>query len=299
MGTYNGGRFIAEQLDSIAQQTHTNWTLAVSDDGSSDETLVVLGDYTARWPEGRLTLRHGPCEGFCRNFLSLACDPGTISNYYAFADQDDIWKPEKISRAIAWIETIPSEVPALYCARTKSVDENGKTLAFSPRFRLQPNFKNALVQSIGGGNTMVFNEAARKLLVAAGPDVTVPSHDWWLYLLVSGCGGVVCYDQEPSLLYRQHRGNLVGANVGVSNRLTRLVKMLRGRLAEWNDLHVAALYVIREKMTPENSDLLDQFAAIRIMPLFVRIKIFYNSKVYRQTLLGQVGLLLAVILKKL
>lgn len=298
MGTYNGARFIAEQLDTIAAQTHTNWTLVVSDDGSSDETLEVLADYASRWPEARLTVRPGPRQGFCLNFLSLACDPGTTSEFYAFADQDDIWEPKKIGRAVSWIETIPPEVPALYCARTKSVDEDGKELGLSPRFTRPPSFRNALVQNIGGGNTMVFNEAARKLLVAAGADVRVPSHDWWIYMLVTGCGGVVYYDPQPSLRYRQHSGNMVGTNIGLSARLTRLTLMLRGRFREWNDLHIVAMSRVRGNLTSENVNLLNQFAAIRRLPLLASIRTFYSSGFYRQTLLGQTGLVLAVTLRR-
>ena len=298
LGTCNGGRFITEQLDTIAQQTHTNWELVVSDDGSSDETLAVLGDYTARWPEGRLTVRRGPCEGFCRNFLYLACDPGKSSDIYAFADQDDIWEPEKIERAVAWIENIPPGVPALYCSRTKSVDECGKELGFSPLFMRPPSFKNALVQSIGGGNTMVFNEAARRLLASVGADVSVPSHDWWLYILVTGCGGAVYYDPEPRLRYRQHAGNIVGSNVGLSARLARLTFVLRGRFSDWNDLHLAALSQAKGKLTPENLTILDQFAAIRRKPFLERMRGFYNLNLQRQTLSGQVGLWLAVALRR-
>lgn len=298
MCTYNGGRFIAEQLDTIARQTHPNWRLLVSDDGSTDETLVILSDYANRWAGDRLRVRPGPERGFCYNFLSLACTPGELSDFYAFADQDDLWQREKIARALAWIETIPPDVPALYCGRTRAIDAFGTELGLSTLFRRPPSLRNALVQSIAGGNTMVFNEAARKLLAAAGADVMVPSHDWWLYILVTGCGGVVHYDPTPMVCYRQHSKNLIGANASVSARIRRLALLMSGRFQEWNAMNLVALSRVSRYLSPDSVKLLEKFEAIRCRRLGSRLLGLFRGTFYRQTLLGQAGLLLAVILKK-
>lgn len=297
MGTYNGSLFIKEQLDTIAQQTHTNWRLVVSDDGSLDKTLEILAEYASRWPEARLTVRPGPRQGFCRNFLSLACDPGITSEFYAFADQDDIWEPEKIERAVAWLETIPPAVPAIYCGRTKIIDAKGKDLGRSILYRHPPHFRNALVQSIGGGNTMVFNEAARQLLVIATPKVKVPSHDWWLYILVSGCGGLMKYDPCPYVNYRQHGGNIIGRNTNFTSKIKRLGRVFNGQFREWNDLHLAALESMREKLTPDSINTLSEFSLNRRADFVTRIAMLSNKKVYRQTRIQQIGLLVALALK--
>ena len=299
MATYNGDRFIAEQLESIDKQTYTDWKLIVSDDGSSDRTLEVLKDYAVRWEEGRLVTRSGPGQGFCSNFMSLACAPDLSSDFYAFADQDDIWEYDKIERATKWLNNLSPCKPAVYCSRTRNITENGEFLSLSPRHSTPPSFSNALVQSIGGGNTMVFNEAALQLLVLAGPDVSVPSHDWWLYIQVSGCGGQVFYDSEPSVNYRQHNSNLIGANTGFRATLGRILKIFNGRLSSWNDQHLLALARIRPQLTPENIVILDGFSELRNQTAFARLVGFWKMKVHRQTWLEQFGLWLAVFFKRI
>jgi glycosyltransferase involved in cell wall biosynthesis len=187
--TYNGARFLAEQLDSLEAQTHQNWVVIASDDGSTDQTLEILQQYRAKWPSGKLSIRSGPQKGFCQNFLSLACCPEIKADYYAFCDQDDVWLPEKLSIALVNIAFNQQlNIPYLYCGRTNYVTENLKSCGISPLFVFPPSFRNALVQSIAGGNTMVFNVALKRLIENAGP-LDVPSHDWWVYILVTGSGG--------------------------------------------------------------------------------------------------------------
>ena len=117
--TFNGGRFLSEQLDSLEAQSHQNWLLIASDDGSTDQTLKILRQYQKKWPQGKLIIRSGPQKGVCQNFLSLACDPELQADYSAFCDQDDVWLPEKLS--IALLTIIANQniyVPFVYCGRT-------------------------------------------------------------------------------------------------------------------------------------------------------------------------------------
>ena len=209
MCTKDGAAFLAEQLHSIAEQTHTNWSLIVSDDGSTDATPNII----ARFAEGstqKTAIRSGPRQGVCANFLSLATDPGITANYFAFSDQDDIWYKNKLQRALAWLVTVPGDVPAVYCGRTELVSNDGRSYGLSPLFTRPIAFGNAIVQSLGGGNTMVFNAAAKRLLEATGR-LDVVLHDWWMYQLVSAVGGAVHYDPQPMLKYRQHPDNLIGS----------------------------------------------------------------------------------------
>ena len=192
----------------------------------------------ATWAPGKLTVHSGPAEGFAANFLSLICNADIQADYYAFADQDDVWEPNKLERAVMWLSTVPSNVPALYGTRTLLVDERNQVMGLSPLFPQPPCFANALVQNIAGGNTMVFNKAARKLLREAGESIDVVTHDWWVYLVVSGCGGQVFYDVVPSLRYRQHNHNAVGQDTNWRARLSRIHLLLRGRFKGWNDRNV-------------------------------------------------------------
>jgi len=297
--TMHGQHFLAAQLDSIAAQIYPHWKACVSDDGSADDTLAILDQYREKWGDGRIQIRSGPAAGFAANFLSLTCRTDIRADYYAYADQDDIWEADKLSRAIAWLENIPAETPALYCSRTRLVDEHGREIGLSPLYAKPPSFANALVQCIGGGNTMVFNEAARDLLRHAGEDVSVVTHDWWAYMVVSGCGGQVFCDPYPSVRYRQHGSNLVGSNANGFARLLRIGLLLKGRFRGWNDLNTQALQRIRSRLTPENRGVLDEFCAARKRSLLPRLIGLKRTGIYRQTLLGNLALLAAALLNKL
>ncbi len=158
----------------------------------------------------RLRIFQGLKNGFCQNFLSLICDSSIKAD---LSDQDDIWHEDKLSRAVKVLSDISYETPALYCSRTKLVNERNIEIGLSPLFRCTPEFRNALVQNIGSGNTMVFNHAARRLMLEVGSGINPVVHDWFLYMVISGCGGVVIYDLGPSLRYRQHAANLIGEKV--------------------------------------------------------------------------------------
>lgn len=297
--TYNGARFLAEQLDSLEKQTHQNWIVIASDDGSTDSTLEILRQYKSKWPAGKLTIRRGPQKGFCQNFLSLACDPNIRANYYAFCDQDDVWLPEKLNVALENIAgNQQAEVPYLYCGRTKYVTEKLKPCGMSPLFVFPPSFRNALVQSIAGGNTMVFNQAAKLLMEKVGL-VDVPSHDWWLYQLISGVEGYVFYDHHPQLLYRQHKNALVGGNTSMQSKLSRMLLVFFGRFKEWNQRNIFALEGCANILANHNLDILKIFKKLRQANLKDRIRLIEVCGIYRQTKKDTLNLYLATLLNKI
>jgi glycosyltransferase involved in cell wall biosynthesis len=298
MATYNGADHLLEQIQSLIEQSYSGWELCVSDDGSSDQTLAVLEGVSSSTLRARMRIFAGPSQGFANNFLSLVKRTEIQASYFAFCDQDDHWRKDKLARGLAALQSVPSHVPALYCSRTRSVDSQRKHLGFSPLFTKQPCFANALVQSIAGGNTMIFNAAARELLAKTPDDITIVSHDWWAYLLVSGCGGQVFYDAEATLDYRQHAGNLVGANSSWRDRLLRLQKMFSGRFREWNNDNLIALSFYQAQLTTENRLKLKIFARGRDGPIWTRLRSIKEAGVFRQTFAGHLGLWLAAVLKK-
>lgn len=293
--TFNGERFLAEQLDSIAGQTHARWSVVVSDDGSSDGTIDILRDYQTRWGRDRLNIVSGPRKGFAKNFMSVTCGLELASDYYAWGDQDDMWHENKIEKALEWIKTVPDNVPALYCGRTETVTVDGLSIGQSPLFGRPPSFSNSLVQSIAGGNTMVFNRAALKILKDAGNDFPIVSHDWWVYLVVCGVGGLVHYDENPYVRYRQHGNNLVGSNTGFFSRLKRMRMILSGRFCIWNQKNIAALESIETRLTNENQMKLRDFKQARTGNVVKRFVYLKRSGVYRQTRFGSCALLFAVL----
>ena len=296
--TYNRARFLGEQLDSLEAQTHQNWVIIASDDGSTDQTLEILQQYQAKWPNGKLTIRSGPKKGFCQNFLSLACDASIQADYYAFCDQDDVWLPEKLAVALENIASNQrADVPYLYCGRTKYVNEKLKPCGMSPLFVFPPSFRNALVQSIAGGNTMVFNQSAKLLMEKVG-SVDVPSHDWWMYQIISGVEGDVFYDRNPQLLYRQHEFALVGENNSFPAKMERVWMLLQGRFQKWNTQNIKMLKQVNHLLVKNHQEILKMFEILRSARIKDRIRLMQVCGLYRQTRVQTLELYIAVLLNK-
>lgn len=294
--TYNGERYLREQLDSYYAQTHGNWELWISDDGSTDRTLEIVGEYARR--EKAITIVEGPRRGATANFLALTRRDDIRADYFAWSDADDVWLPDKLARASAWLDSVAPKTPALYCGRTMVVDSDNRFRHLSPLFARPPGFRNALCQNIGGGNTMVFNAAARALL-REGDQPEVVTHDWWAYMLVSGCGGLVRYDCEPCLRYRQHAGNLIGANMSPAARWSRIRQLFGGVMRERDRLNTAALADRRHLLDDDARDVLDLFVrAMRADGRWQRLRLLRRAGVHRQNALHNLALYLAALVDK-
>lgn len=299
MGTKNGARFLSEQLDSLAAQTHKNWFLIVSDDGSNDDTKIILRTYQAKWPVGKLVIREGPKQGFCANYLSMAFDPDIKAEYYAFCDQDDVWLPLKLERGVKSIgSNRVSHGPSLYCTCSIYVDESLRIIGRSRNYPFPPTFRNALVQSIAGGNTMLFNNALKTRLENYPIKNTV-SHDWWLYLFTTGIGGRVIFDQEPSLYYRQHQNNVIGENLTIASKYERLKHVLSGRFKLWIDQNLDCLELCRICMQDDSIISLDQFKKMRKASFKDRLRLLMVSGIHRQSARGTLTLAIGLLLKKI
>lgn len=299
LSTFNGVAYLREQLDSLIAQTCQEWVIHASDDGSSDATLDILHEYQCRLGSDRLQIHAGPRQGFAANFLSLIRRASEQAEYFAFCDQDDLWEPEKLERGLTWADSHPAGLPLLYCSRTRLIDATGQGIGYSPLFRRAPSFANALVQSIAGGNTMLFNAATARLLSLTPAHIPIISHDWWAYILVTGCGGCVNYDEHPAINYRQHGNNLIGSNSSVRDRFVRLQRMLKGTFRHWNDVNLEAVSHFREHLTHENQQILELFGSARRAPLHRKLSLISQSGVYRQTLPGNLGLVAASLIQRL
>ncbi len=299
MGAYNGEKYIAQQIDSLADQTHKNWRLIVSDDGSVDSTVALVKKYQKTLGDDRIDIRQGPRRGFATNFLSMACDASINADFYAFCDQDDVWLPEKLQVAIDYLDSVDNpELPHVYCGRTAYVRDDLKPYTYSPEFVFPRTFRNALIQSIAGGNTMVFNQATKTLLEKTGP-VPTPSHDWWLYQLVTAAAGVVYYDPKPYILYRQHANSLVGGNTSLWARLERIGMVIRGRFSTFSDQNIECLRRCYPHITPAAREKTELFAKMRGARLKDRFRLMEVCGLYRQTWRGSFSLMLAALLKRI
>ena len=242
LSTFNGERFLGEQLHSYIAQTHNNWQLYWRDDGSTDDSADLVAAFA-----------NGPADGRCiclpkdgqlyptASFLTLlrVAVRGDAS-FFAFSDQDDVWLPEKLAHAVAALGDVTDGRPALYfCSRTL-VDSALRPIAQVRALRRAPGFPAALTQNVIPGCCMVLNRAAAELIDAAdAPDTTW--HDWWCYIVVSAGEGQVISGDPPDILYRQHQGNLVGEARGFWRRGVRAVWRGREPFMTVFSCHVAAL----------------------------------------------------------
>jgi hypothetical protein len=228
----------------------------------------------------------------------LASDASLQADYYAYCDQDDIWLPEKLSRAISQLQDLNAKQALLYCGRTRYINHQLQAQGYSTLFKGPFRFANALVQCVAGGNTMLFNQALKNLLQQAG-QVDVASHDWWTYQLATGSQGQVVYDAQALVLYRQHDAALVGSNIGIKASIKRIRQMLAGDYRAWNDLNIAALLQCQHLLTPQHQVILQQFSELRNANWRQRLRMIQRCGLYRQDAKSHLALYLAAMLNKL
>lgn len=254
MATRNGARWLPGQLDSIAAQEMGDWALVASDDGSTDATRAILADFAARHP-GRVRVVDGPGQGAAANFLTALCrddlplGPGT---HVALSDQDDIWLPHKLSRALAVLaDAAEGARPLVYGGQSLHIDESGRPCGRSRRPKGAVGLGNALVQNMVSGHSLMLNPAAVALARAAGVPRGVAFHDWWLGLLVLACGGRAVIDGDTVLHYRQHGQNVMGAPAGALAQLRRLGLLFGRDYARWIGANLAALQTFPAGKIPD------------------------------------------------
>ncbi len=293
MAVYQGRAYLPDQLKSLTRQSVTDWVLIAGDDGSTDGSAACLAEFAASRAPGQVRLLPGPCQGAASNFRALLDHVPPEASHVAFCDQDDVWDIGKLATAIA---ALPDDQPAIWCSRVVNCDTDLHQLSLSPMPRHPPSFRHALMQNVVQGNTLLLNRPAYDLIATAnaatGP---VVMHDWWIYQLISGAGGLIIYDPIPSVLYRQHGGNLVGANSALRTRLAGVQRMFDGTYRHWSRTNLAALQASRHHLTPENRTLLDDFAGLQ-GSLPQRIAAMWRGRFFRQGRFSQGALWLAVLL---
>lgn len=225
MSTYNGEKYIKEQIDSILNQIEVKVTLIVRDDGSTDRTLEILKSYESN---GKIKILSSLCNyGPAKSFMVLLYNVANY-DYYAFADQDDIWKKEKIIKAIRMLAT--KSKPALYVSN-QIIYRHGKEEGL--RFKSIPNITltGVICGNLVSGCTMVFNHELKQVLVnkkyrPSDEVLYLRMHDTWV-IAVANIIGTVVYDKESFIDYRIHENNVVGVESGnINNRIVKFYKKL-------------------------------------------------------------------------
>jgi len=295
MSSYQGEKFILEQLESILVQLPADGRILIRDDGSRDRTMALVESLN----EPRVTTLLGENLGFGASFLTLLAMAPTDTDMVMFADQDDVWLPGKVDRA--WQHLLPlASGPALYGSAQMLVDEHLRPLHRTPPWPRGPSLAGALTENIITGCTAAINRPALEVLQQGGVPAGVRFHDWWLYLVISAFGTVV-YDDEPTLLYRQHGANQIGHGAGWWGRHQRMVRFVWRN--DWVGILLAQVSALLRhyghRLDPTARDLVNQYFALIGERATSRWRLIFSRRRWRQSALRELALRLLLALHKL
>ena len=223
MSTYNGEKYLGEQLDSILGQRNVEIKIFVRDDGSTDSTVSILDKYSET---GRLEYIVGDNLGAAKSFMS-AIMLAPESEYYAFSDQDDIWEENKLDEAVKAIQKCArEEMPILYHSKVKITNARGEVVGENGRYEHR-GFLNGYCGYVIGC-TAVFNHALMSYLKKYNPQ-TLIMHDAWVKDVCIAVEGKVIFDNNAYICYRQHGNNVVGGGDDLRSKIKRRIKYYKKR----------------------------------------------------------------------
>ena len=290
IATYNGARYIKEQLDSILTQTHSVDEIIIVDDCSSDETWDILTQHATNNSKIKI-FRNETNLGGTKSFEKAIC--ACHGDYIALADQDDYWLPEKLISAANKLDQQSKNKPLLYCSALEFVDKDLVHLGMS-NLNFKPSFGNALVENIVTGCTAVFNNSLKKLAKNYKPQQAV-MHDWWLYLLATAFGRVI-YDPISYIKYRQHGANVIGATPSFMYLWRRRLTILWQAKPIVSTLQAAEFYqYYHQHLSTKNLELAKKFVERRSNSN-ARWFIVYSALIYKQNSLDTIAMKLLIAL---
>lgn len=222
MSTYNGEKYLKEQIDSILAQKNVEVTIRVRDDGSTDGTIRILEEYQKC---GKLNWYSSTNMGPAKSFLDLVYNAPLKYDYYAFCDQDDYWKEDKLYKAIERLEHFDDK-PALYHCELEIVDENLEHIKMTRNCNKTKFIDQTLMVFYIPGCTMVFNNCLMRKIQERKPEFDlITMHDCWLYYICLGIGGKIISDKNAYIQYRQHGNNVIGAKrISIRKKIQMILK---------------------------------------------------------------------------
>ncbi|HHR1568235.1 TPA: glycosyltransferase family 2 protein [Streptococcus agalactiae] len=277
MATYNGEKFLAQQIESIQKQTFKEWNLLIRDDGSSDKTCDIIRNFTAKDSRIRFINENEHHNlGVIKSFFTLV--NYEVADFYFFSDQDDVWLPEKLSVSLEAAKHKASDVPLLVYTDLKVVNQELNILQDS-MIRAQSHHANTTLlpelneNTVTGGTMMINHALAEKWFTPN--DILM--HDWFLALLAASLGEIIYLDL-PTQLYRQHDNNVLGARTmdkrfkilreGPKSIFTRYWKLIHDSQKQ------ASLIVDKygDIMTANDLELIKCFIKIDKQPFMTRLR---------------------------
>jgi glycosyltransferase involved in cell wall biosynthesis len=308
MAVYNGGSFLSEQLESIYRQTHQDWRLLIRDNCSTDSTWAVLEEHARRDPQRIRLLRAQVNGGALANFAALL--DHADADYVMFADADDFWFPDKISRTLACmreLEALHSPGTPLLVHADLKVANQDLTVRHDSLWRYQNanpvggvTLNRLLIQNTVTGCTMMLNRA---LVVLSRPIPSQPGqvvmHDWWIALVAAAFGHIGRVEQ-PLMLYRQHGRNDTGARrwtaAGALAKIPRFfdTRELDQALARSQGQAASFLERYCDCLSPAQARLVADYAGLNQRNALARRRLILAHGFYRTGLIRNLSLLLRV-----
>lgn len=294
LSTYNGSKYLKNQLDSLFAQTYKDFEIVARDDGSSDDTVEMLSSYNVK------VLNTGENLGAKMSFAALLeyAVNNSASEYFMFCDQDDVWSTDKIEKTLAKMQEMKQQfgdIPLLVHTDLEVVDESLNTIndSFMNFQKINPiknNFHNLLIQNTITGCTVMIN---RKLAQMCLP---IPSgaimHDWWLGLVASKFGKIG-YLPEPTIKYRQHSSNAVGAK-GFDVRF--VLKSLFKKISLSGNINQAKAFLkqFENELDDETIKMLQEFSTLEQKSWSQKRVVLWRYKLLKQGFIRNVGLFLKI-----
>lgn len=288
LATYNGERFIEQQLDSIVNQTYDNIDIYVRDDGSKDDTVQLIRNYSKNCKRNIFILDNGGVNLKCPgSFYEILRNCGE-AEYYALCDQDDVWYPQKIEWAVERLQKEAQNIPLLYYTACDYSTENGEVIRKSPKQKEEMSFDNVLFYTPGSGFTMVLNDKARQefvMNVKPGPEL----HDRWL-ARCAVCFGKLLYDERSSASHIRHEGAVTAGDAGNNSLIVNFVKSeLCGDDSIKEKEALKYFYeLFGTKLTEENRHILELFSQKNSFSRWWK-KVFYPHRL-RTRIPGEIAL---------
>ncbi len=279
LSTYNGERYLRDQLDSfLALENFKDVKVLIRDDGSTDGTLAILHEYQEKFG---FEVIEGENLGLNASMYELLRHRDRCCEYYSFSDQDDVWLPDKLTRAIDALQKLDTSSPLLYVACSHLTDEdlNIQGHTFIPKRKL--TFYNAMIQNVCPGHAQVCNAALVNVLFEKYSD-SIMVFDYWCYLLASAIGTVV-FDPTPTTLYRQHKSNVIGCEHSRLKVLKIRIARVRSKVSAQNAKQLKAMYDVASDVMPEEYKRETERFFKGQKNFFSRIGYLFHSKAYRQT----------------
>jgi glycosyltransferase involved in cell wall biosynthesis len=247
MSTYNGGKYLKEQLDSLlSQKGDFNLKISVRDDGSTDLTCEILREYKN---QHGINVIYGENIGVNASFMELVRASGADFDYFAFCDQDDVWYDFRIQEAVTALSQCNEKTPALWSCMEELTDENLEPYKLMPYPKHIGNFYNAMLQNNTSGHTQVFNRNLRDIYVKHPPE-KMYFYDWILYLMACAFGEV-CFCENVCGKYRQHGDNVTRYETNSREKAAKRFKRLKNKDYKHISAQLGCFSEIYENQLPE------------------------------------------------